>query len=225
MNLVEIKKLSFNYPDKEDTLKNINLKIKKGEFICIVGENGSGKSTLIKCMVGLNNTYKGEINLKEKVGYLPQKTEIQSNFPASIEEVILSGTISNGLEKIWYSKEDKENATRVMKELELYDIRKRCFRDLSGGQQQRVLIARALCSTKNMIILDEPTNGLDPSIARQIYKILHKLNKDKSITVIMVSHDIDRAIKFCSRVIELKDGKVTFDGETSSYDMEGGTKW
>lgn len=224
MNVVEIKKLSFNYPDKENTLKNINLKIKYGEFVCIVGENGSGKSTLIKCIVGLNSTYKGEIIINEKVGYLPQKNDIQSNFPASIEEVILSGTISNGLKRIFYSKEDKENANKVMKELDLYDIRKRCFGDLSGGQQQRVLIARALCSTKNIIVLDEPTNGLDPSIARQIYKILHKLNKEKSITVVMVSHDIDRAIRFCNRVIEIKCGKVTYDGVASSYDIEGGTK-
>lgn len=224
MELIEIKKLYFNYPDKPDTLKNINLKIRQGEFTCIVGENGSGKSTLIKCIVGLNSNYKGEIHIKEKVGYLPQKTDIQSNFPASIEEVVLSGTISNDIKKIWYSKEDKEKANEVMENLELFDIRKKCFRDLSGGQQQRVLIARALCSTKNVIILDEPTNGLDPTIAKQIYKMLHKLNKDKKITVIMVSHDIDRAIKFCNRIVEIKNGQISFDGEPSNYDVEGGTK-
>lgn len=224
MKLIEIKKLYFNYPDKPDTLKNINLKIKHGDFACIVGENGSGKSTLIKCIVGLNNNYKGEINIQEKVGYLPQKTEIQSNFPASIEEVVLSGTISNNVKQIWYSKEDKGKANKVMKDLEIFDIRKKCFRDLSGGQQQRVLIARALCSTKNVIVLDEPTNGLDPNIAKQIYVMLHKLNKEKQITVIMVSHDIDRAVKFCNRIIEIKNGQIAFDGEPSNYKIEGGTK-
>lgn len=137
---------------------------------------------------------------------------------------MLSGTIASDIKKIWYTKENKKKANEIMKKLGIYDIRKECFRDLSGGQQQRVLIARAICSTKNVIILDEPTNGLDPTIAKQIYKMLHKLNKDKKITVIMVSHDIDRAIKFCNRIVEIKNGQISFDGEPSNYDVEGGTK-
>ena len=160
MDLIQIKKLSFSYPSKKDTLKNINLKIKKGSFTCIVGENGSGKSTLLKCILGLNKGFTGEIKKEARIGYLPQKSDIQSNFPATIEEVVLSGTISNNVKSLFYKKEDKEKAKHVMEKLEIYNIRKKCFADLSGGQQQRVLIARALCATKDIIVLDEPTNRI-----------------------------------------------------------------
>ena len=219
MNLINIKNLTFRYEsrDDEDTLKNISLSVNEGDFLCIVGENGSGKSTLIKCIVGLNKVPEGKITLKEKLGYLPQKTEIQKNFPASIEEVVLSGTISNNIKNIWYTKQDKEKANEIMQELDIYTIRKKCFRDLSGGQQQRVLIARAMCATNNLIVLDEPTNGLDPNIARKIYATLKTLNKKRNLTIVMVSHDVERAVKYATRVIEIERGKVTFDGLPERY--------
>ena len=219
MELIKVNKLTFRYEarDIEDTLKNVSLSVNEGDFLCIVGENGSGKSTLIKCIVGLNKVPEGAITINEKIGYLPQKTEIQANFPASIEEVVLSGTISNNIKKIWYTKEDKEKAIEIMKELDIYEIRKKCFRDLSGGQQQRVLIARAMCATNKIIVLDEPTNGLDPNIARKIYETLKKLNKKRKLTILMVSHDIERAVKYASRVIEIKNGKVSFDGLPEKY--------
>ena len=219
MELIKVNKLTFIYEarDVEDTLKNVSLSVNEGDFLCIVGENGSGKSTLIKCIVGLNKVPEGAITINEKIGYLPQKTEIQANFPASIEEVVLSGTISNNIKKIWYTKEDKEKAIEIMKELDIYEIRKKCFRDLSGGQQQRVLIARAMCATNKIIVLDEPTNGLDPNIARKIYETLKKLNKKRKLTILMVSHDIERAVKYASRVIEIKNGKVSFDGLPEKY--------
>ena len=219
MELIKVNKLTFRYEarDVEDTLKNVSLSVNEGDFLCIVGENGSGKSTLIKCIVGLNKVPEGAITINEKIGYLPQKTEIQANFPASIEEVVLSGTISNNIRKIWYTKEDKEKATEIMKELDIYEIRKKCFRELSGGQQQRVSIARAMCATNKIIVLDEPTNGLDPNIARKIYETLKKLNKKRKLTILMVSHDIERAVKYASRVIEIKNGKVSFDGLPEKY--------
>ena len=219
MNLINIENLTFRYEsrDDEDTLKNVSLSVNEGDFLCIVGENGSGKSTLIKCIVGLNKVPEGKITLKEKLGYLPQKTEIQANFPASIEEVVLSGTISNNIKKIWYTKQDREKANEIMKELDIYTIRKRCFRDLSGGQQQRVLIARAMCATNKLIVLDEPTNGLDPSIARKIYSTLKTLNKKRNLTIVMVSHDVERAVKYATRVIEIEKGEVTFDGLPERY--------
>ena len=131
MNLIQVKNLSFSYPTRKDTLKNINLNVKEGTFNAIVGENGSGKSTLIKCILGLNKGYTGEIIKEDHIGYLPQKNEIQTNFPATIEEVVLSGTISSNLRSIFYKKEDKENAKSVMQKLGIYDIRKKCFADLS----------------------------------------------------------------------------------------------
>ncbi len=221
MDLIQIKKLNFSYPSKKDTLKNINLKVKKGTFTCIVGENGSGKSTLLKCILGLNKGYTGEIKKETHIGYLPQKSEIQSNFPATIEEVVLSGTISNNIRSIFYKKEDKENAKKVMQTLGIYDIRKKCFADLSGGQGQRVLIARALCATKDIIVLDEPTNGLDPSIAKQIYELLDRLKKEENITILMVSHDIDRALSYVDTVIELKNGEITFEGKPQDFKLGG----
>lgn len=221
MDLIQIKDLCYSYPTKKDTLKHINLKVKQGTFTCIVGENGSGKSTLLKCILGLNKGYTGEIIKENQTGYLPQKNEIQANFPASIEEVVLSGTISNNVKSIFYKKEDKENAKNVMQKLGIYDIRKKCFADLSGGQQQRVLIARALCATKDIIVLDEPTNGLDPSIAKQIYELLDSLKKNDNMTILMVSHDIERALKYADIVVELINGEITFEGEPSSFKLGG----
>lgn len=222
MVLIKVSNLSYSYPTKKDTLKKINLTIKEGTFNCIVGENGSGKSTLVKCILGLNKGYEGNIEKEKHIGYLPQKTEIQSNFPATIEEVVLSGTISSHPESIFYTKEDKKVAEDIMKKLSIYDIRKTCFADLSGGQQQRVLIARALCATDKIIILDEPTNGLDPSIARQIYELLNKLKKKDNLTILMVSHDVERALKYADNVIEITNGKVTYNGEPSKYQIGGG---
>ena len=221
MNLIQIKDVSFNYPTKKDTLKHVSFDVKKGTFTCIVGENGSGKSTLLKCILDLNKGYTGQIIKEKQVGYLPQKSAIQSNFPASIEEVVLSGTISNNIKSIFYTKKDKETAKKIMKELEIYDIRKTCVADLSGGQQQRVLIARALCATDEIIILDEPTNGLDPNISIQIYELLDSLKKNDNITILMVSHDIERALKYADEVIELKDGEVRFIGKPSEYKKGG----
>lgn len=224
MNVISVKNLSFNYPTKKDALKDICFDVQKGTFTCIVGENGSGKSTLLKCILGLNKGYKGEIEKDNNIGYLPQRTEIQTNFPASIEEVVLSGTITKHIRSIFYKKEDKELANKVMKQLDIYDIKKKSFADLSGGQQQRVLIARAICATQNIIILDEPTNGLDPSISIQIYKMLDDLKKDNKLTILIVSHDIDRALRYADNVIEIVNGKVNFNGTTADYVRAGGVK-
>lgn len=220
MELIKIKNLFFKYSGTENILKDINFSVEKGDFLCIVGENGSGKSTLIKCITGLNRGYEGEIEVTSRIGYLPQKTDIQTNFPASIEEIVLTGTIPNGVRRIWYNKADKEKANSVMKNLDLNDKRKKCFRELSGGQQQRVLIARAMCATQDIILLDEPTNGLDPSIAKQIYEMLYKLNKEKDLTIVMVSHDVERAIGYANKVVEIENGKVKYYGQAVDYNKE-----
>ena len=220
-NLIHTRNLCFSYPSKKDTLKHINLKVRKGTFTCIVGENGSGKSTLLKCILGLNKGYTGNLYSSGLKIYTTQKTEIQSNFPASIEEIVMSGTIPNNVRSIFYKKEDKEKATSIMQKLGIYDMRKKCFADLSGGQQQRVLIARSLCATKELIILDEPTNGLDPSIAKQIYELLDTLKKDSNITILMVSHDIERALNYADEVIELMNGEIKFVGKPSEFKLGG----
>ena len=218
MGIIDIKNLSFGYVSKQNILEKINLNIEEEKFTCIIGENGSGKSTLIKCILGLNKGYKGSIDIKEKVGYLPQRMNIQTDFPASVKEVVLSGTIANNPNAIFYSKKDKEKANKVMKELNIYNMRNKSFAELSGGQQQRVLISRALCTTDKIIILDEPTNGLDKNIGDQIYKLLEKLKKDLKLTIIMVSHDLDRIFKFADNVVELENGKIAYNGKISNYD-------
>ena len=163
-----------------------------------------------------------KIKVLGRIGYLPQITEIQNNFPATIEEIVLSGTIPDHKLKIFYTKEDKQKAKEVMQQLDLYEKRKKSFNELSGGQRQRVLIARALCSTEKILLLDEPVNGLDPKIVNQIYKLLYKLNKEKNVTIIMVSHDIDRALKYSTRVIEVAGGKIVKNVPADKY-VEGGT--
>ena len=157
----------------------------------------------------------------KECGYLPQITEIQNNFPATIEEIVLSGTISNGIKRIFYNKQDKNIAKDVMNNLDLYNIRKKCFRELSGGQKQRVAIARAMCSTGKLLILDEPVNGVDPNMVMQIYKTLQHLNKEKDLTIVMVSHDIHRAIPYCSKIIEIEKGEVIFNDNPSKYKLGG----
>lgn len=221
MSIIKIKDLSFGYFSTNDAIKNINLEVNEGDFLCIVGENGSGKSTLMKCILGLNKVPKGKIEVTERIGYLPQMTEIQNNFPATIEEIVLSGTIADNIKKIFYTKQDKQKAKRIMEELNLYDIRKKCFYELSGGQRQRVLIARALCSTDKVILLDEPVNGLDPKIVMQIYELLYKLNKENGTTIIMVSHDIERALEYSTRVIEIENGKIISDVPSKDYKIGG----
>ena len=224
MDLIRVEDLCFSYLTKKDTLKHVNISVKERSFTCIVGENGSGKSTLLKCILGLYKGYSGNVIKEERIGYLPQKSEIQANFPATIEEVVLSGTIGNSIRKIFYSKDDRKIAKSIMERLGIYDIRKKCFADLSGGQQQRVLIARSLCATKDIIILDEPTNGLDPSIAIQIYELLNDLKNKDGITILMVSHDVERALKYADTVIELIDGEVTFIGKPSEFTLGGDKK-
>ncbi|MCL2355420.1 MAG: ABC transporter ATP-binding protein [Oscillospiraceae bacterium] len=218
MDVIKIKDLSFAY-HSHDVIKNINMSVQKGEFLCVVGENGGGKTTLIKCILGLNKNYKGKIEVLKRVAYLPQITEVQNNFPATIEEVVLSGTISNGLKRIFYSKEDKQICKEALEKVGLYDVRKKCFRELSGGQKQRTLIARAMCSTAEIIILDEPANGLDPDVALQVYEAVHKLNKDNGRTIIMISHDIVRSLGYADRVIKVKNGEIVFNDKPSKFPL------
>lgn len=181
-----------------------------------------GKSTLIKCIVGLNKGYSGQIDILEKVCYLPQRMNIKTDFPASIKEVILSGTIANNPNSLFYTKQNKEKANKIMKDLGLFEIKNKSFAELSGGQQQRVLIGRALCGNAKILVLDEPTNGLDQTITKQIYTLLEKLKKDLKLTIIMVSHDIDRALKCADSVIEINDGKIIYNGTVTKY-LEGGS--
>ena len=143
--------------------EDLNFSVEKGDYLCIVGENGAGKSTLMRTLLRLQKPLAGTIEYNDNltassIGYLPQQTIIQKDFPASVYEVVLSGCQNNLGWHLFYSKQDHAKAQENMKRLGITDFAKRCYRELSGGQQQRVLLARALCATQKCLLLDEPVS-------------------------------------------------------------------
>ena len=152
-------------------VESLDFKVCEGDYLCILGENGSGKSTLIKTLLGLHGTMSGSIEwgsgfTSRDIGYLPQQTPIQRDFPASVREVVLSGCLSKMGRRFFYGKEEKKKAAEMLERFGISELADKCYRDLSGGQQQRVLLARALCATSKMLLLDEPVTGLDPRAQR-----------------------------------------------------------
>ena len=219
MSQIECKDVSVKY-ENQVVLEDISFSIEQGDYLCIVGENGSGKSTLVKTILGLENSKLGQIVFgeglnKNEIGYLPQQTQAQKDFPASVYEVVLSGCLNSKGFSPFYSMKDKKLANDMIKSLGIENIKRKSFRELSGGQQQRVLLARALCATKKIIILDEPITGLDPTVTREMYSLIKEINK-KGITIIMVSHDINFAVNNASKILHLKKN-IKFFGNTEDY--------
>ena len=206
--IFECKDVTLGYENKV-VAKNLNFKIDQGDYLCVVGENGTGKSTLIKTLLGLIKPLNGEViaNVQGKnhkgVGYLPQQTQAQKDFPASVWEVVLSGVLNNDHRCPFYNKKDKAEAEKNMEKLNILDLKKRCYRELSGGQQQRVLLARALCATDSVLILDEPVTGLDPAASMELYETIKDLNKKENVTIIMVSHDIKNALNYAKHIFNI----------------------
>lgn len=218
MSYITCEKLKMGY-EGTVVFDNLSFSVNKGDYLCIVGENGSGKSTLMKGLLGLINPISGTIEYdegleKKYIGYLPQQSDIQSDFPGSVYEVVLSGTL-NRRKLPFYSKEQKNIALNNMEKVGISDLKRKCFQELSGGQQQRVLLARALCATSKLIILDEPISGLDPLASQDLYDLVYDLNKD-GITVVMVSHDITSAVNHASHILHLSSDGF-FYGSTHEY--------
>lgn len=219
--IFECKDVTLGYENKV-VAKNLNFKIDQGDYLCVVGENGTGKSTLIKTLLGLIKPLNGEViaNVQGKnhkgVGYLPQQTQAQKDFPASVWEVVLSGVLNNGHRCPFYNKKDKAEAEKNMEKLNILDLKKRCYRELSGGQQQRVLLARALCATDSVLILDEPVTGLDPAASMEFYETIKDLNKKENVTIIMVSHDIKNALNYATHILHLEQ-ENDFFGTVEEY--------
>jgi zinc transport system ATP-binding protein len=211
--------VSLKY-DSAYAVKNVTFDLEQGDYLCIVGENGSGKSTLMKGILGLLKPADGQIlfeGLKQtEIGYLPQQTVVQKDFPASVFEVVLSGCLNKYGLLAFYSKKDIECANKNIDLLGIESFKKKSYRDLSGGQQQRVLLARALCATEKLLMLDEPVTGLDPMVSTEMYIILQKLNKDLGITIIMISHDIKSAVKYGNKILHLQASPL-FCGLTGQY--------
>lgn len=210
--------LSLGY-DSTVVVENLNFSVNEGEYLCIVGENGSGKSTLMKTILGLHTPISGEIRSDEglkqnEIGYLPQQTVVQRDFPASVREIVLSGCQGRCGMRPFYNKEEKELAQKNMERMEVQQFARRCYRELSGGQQQRVLLARALCATQKLLILDEPVAGLDPRVTVEMYSLIEKLNKEGT-TIIMVSHDISAAVRYATHILHIGDS--IFFGTKEDY--------
>jgi zinc transport system ATP-binding protein len=215
-HLLEVTDLCIGY-DGKSIIDDICFGIPSGSYLCIVGENGAGKSTLLKTIAGLQKPIYGTVDFsvrKNEIGYLPQQAVIRYDFPASAREIIASGALSRGE---WYrpflNKTEKERITWASEKTGVAPFLDQCFRELSGGQQQRVLLARALVTAKNAVILDEPTAGLDPEATKEFYELLAKINRDEQITVIMVTHDIDGAVKYATHMLELKNQQSNENGD------------
>ena len=212
-------RLCVGYEGKS-VLQELNFEVFAGDYLCIVGENGSGKSTLMKTFLGLQPPISGRILTgdglrKNEIGYLPQQTVVQKDFPAAVREIVLSGCQGRCGSRPFYSKEEKQLAAAAMDRMQLAQLAKRCYRELSGGQQQRVLLARALCATRKMLLLDEPVSGLDPKVTAEMYALIAELNRNDGITVIMISHDITAAVKYASHLLHI--GDTVFFGTKAEY--------
>lgn len=219
MALITCENLSFSY-DHKPVLNDLSFQVSKGDYLCILGENGAGKSTLIKGLLGLIKP-SGKITFSDgltqsQIGYLPQQNEIQRDFPASVYEVVISGTLNKCGLFPFYSKKQKDIAELNIRLLGLCDIKKKSYQDLSGGQQQRVLLARALCSAESLILLDEPVSGLDPVVTNDLYELINHLNKEHNLSVIMISHDIKRALENASHILHLEHDNY-FYGTVNEY--------
>ena len=206
--------------DGKAVLQDLSFAVFSGDYLCIVGENGSGKSTLMKTILGLQQPVRGRILTldglrKNEIGYLPQQTQVQKDFPASVREIVLSGCQGRCGSRPFYNTEEKQLAADAMEKMQIAQLAKRCYRELSGGQQQRVLLARALCATRKMLLLDEPVSGLDPKVTAEMYALIEKLNREDGITVIMISHDIAAAVKYASHILHI--GDAVFFGTKTEY--------
>ena len=218
--LLACRDVSLGY-EGQNVLTHLNLSIRAGDYLCVVGDNGSGKSTLLRGLLGLLAPQSGEIwrapELRRgAIGYLPQQTRAQRDFPASVWEVVLSGCLSQRGSRFFYSAAQKSSALMNMGTLGILELKDESYRNLSGGQQQRVLLARALCAAGRLLILDEPITGLDPAAAQDLYKTLSYLNEKEGMAVVMVTHDLRPALRQARTVLHIGRSGL-FYGTAEAY--------
>lgn len=220
MAILTAKELRFAY-DGKTVLEGVNFALPKGSYLCVVGENGSGKSTLVKGLLGLKAPDGGSIVFGEglkptEIGYLPQQTQLQRDFPASVWEVVLSGCLNSLGRRLHYGPAERERAELNLERMGIEELKNRSYQELSGGQQQRVLLARALCATKKLLLLDEPVTGLDPIATGEMYNLIKLVNLCDGITVVMVSHDIHAAVRYATHILHLGQKQLYF-GSAAAY--------
>ncbi|WP_164121670.1 metal ABC transporter ATP-binding protein [Sharpea azabuensis] len=218
MNLINVNHLTLGY-EHQKVIQDLSFTVEKGDFITIIGANGSGKSTLVKGLLGLIKPMQGDIQYHidtKQIGYMPQETKIDATFPASVEEIVLSGTLNRLGHRPFYGKKERKLADDSLALLDILDLKKKSFADLSGGQRQKVLLSRALSATRELLILDEPSNNLDFSSREEFYKIIHRLNKEEGITILMITHDLDMHAIAGNKIIAFEDQEI-FVGKIEDY--------
>jgi len=215
--LISVQNLSVEFSAKS-LFDNISYVINRRDRIALVGKNGAGKSTMLKIIAGLQRPTSGQVAVPPDttIGYLPQQTAAQKDFPATVREVVLSGCLGRKGLSPFYSKADKKLCDDNIELLGITGIAHRSYRNLSGGQQQRVLLARALCATGKLLLLDEPVSGLDPMVTAEMYEIISRLNREQGITIIMISHDLQGALKYGTKILHMESGAYFF-GTTAEY--------
>ena len=221
MALIRLNNVTVSY-EGDLAAENVSFSVEKGDYLVILGENGSGKSTVMKAILGLVKLKSGEVihsdGLKKNgVGYLPQQTRIQRDFPASVEEVVQSGVVNRLGRRLFPGREEKRRARQQMERLEIWEMRKKPYRALSGGQQQRVLLARALCATDSLLLLDEPVTGLDPETTTEMYEIIRNINR-QGVAIVTVSHDVGQALRDAKHVLVM-ERTVRFYGKTEADEV------
>ena len=217
MSLIKAEKLSLYYGNHH-IIDNLNFAVDAGDFLCIVGPNGSGKTTLLKALLSEIKPKSGKIIFDKSIspnfiGYMPQENHIDRNFPATAYEIISTGVLNRGL---FISSDSKKIIESNIKLLNIENIAKKNYSELSGGQRQKVLLARALCATQKLLILDEASNNLDYSSKQSFYKLLKKLNTEHELTIVMVTHDLDHKNLLGNKILSL-DHDNPFFGPTADY--------
>lgn len=224
--IIELSNISFSYGD-ESVLKDVNLEIHQGDYLGIIGPNGGGKSTLLKIMLGLLTPKIGTVKLFHtdiskfkdwnKIGYVSQRvSHIDENYPMTVEEIVSMGRFAKRGLFTFLTKEDHDAVKEALCQVEMLQYRNRLIGDLSGGQQQRVFIARALASEPDVIILDEPTVGVDIKTQEQFYALLQKLNKEFNKTLVMVTHELEVAARETTEVASVNH-TVTYYGPSKEF--------
>ncbi len=228
MSLLTCTDLALGYEGKA-IVEGLNFSVEAGDYLCIIGENGSGKSTLMKTILGLHHPLRGTVRTgdglrQNEIGYLPQQTVVQRDFPASVFEIVLSGCQGRKGFRPFYSAADKALARENIRRMGIEHLSRRCYRELSGGQQQRVLLARALCATRKLLLLDEPVAGLDPKVTAEMYQLIEELNKKDGITVIMISHDLGAALQYASHILHI-GARLWYGTRTDYLSSEAGSSF
>jgi len=218
--IVEIKAVTCGY-EKQRVLTDVSLTIMPGDFVGLLGPSGSGKTTLLRTVLGAVDLYEGEVLVngvattkkRPRIGYVPQLETIDWNFPVTVQEVVMMGrTMENKLFP-WYRKEEKDLAAEMMGRLGILDLADRHIRELSGGQQQRVFLARALISSPQLLLLDEPTSGVDIKTRDDVMHLLHDLNHD-GVTIIITTHEINAVAVHLPWIVCLA-GRILAEGPPS----------